>query len=572
MKRISYILILLFFCAVTALAQKKSMVYLERSQTLSFDEKRLPDVQILKGDVCFRHDSAWMYCDSAYFFEKDNSLHAFGHVHLVQGDSLEGFGDVLYYYGNTKLAKFRRNVRLLHDGLILTTDYLNYDRAKDIAYYFDGGMIEDSINTLTSIRGQYTPYNDQAVFSGEVRLVHPKFVLTSDTLCYNTVSHQADLVSPTTIVYEEETTILSSNGWYNTETELSMLFSRSQIIHADGMTLTGDTIYYDKIAGHGQIRGNMQSVDSTHSVTLYGNRGEVWEDTDCGYATDSAMLVDWSDSTMYTYLHADTLFTNQIPDQVPVLIPKDSVLIDSTWVLPAPDTQWVDTSFMKIRAFYNVRMYRDDIQLVCDSMHYSGKESRARLMGDPVCWNGSNQVSADTVLVYFKNNELDYLYGFNNAITIKRESENEYDQMAGKEMFAYVRDGDIYLVDVKGNAETIFYPREEDGSYLGVNKTQSSYVKVFLTERTVDYVVFTTASSGVLSPMSKATDEDKFLGTFFWATAERPRQPGDIFLRPTRTPRPDAQKISAASDDDEEEEDEQEDNLHGSSSKRNVKK
>ena len=572
MKRIYYILILFFFCGVTAIAQKKSMVYLERSEALSFDEKRLPDVQILKGNVCFRHDSAWMYCDSAYFFEKDNSLHAFGHVHLVQGDSLEGFGDLLYYYGDTKLAKFRNNVRLLHDGSILTTDYLNYDRVKDIAYYFEGGMIEDSINTLTSIRGQYTPYNDQAVFSGEVRLVHPKFVLTSDTLCYNTASHRADLVSPTTIVYEEETTILSSDGWYNTETEISMLFSRSQIIHADGMTLTGDTIYYDKIAGHGQVNGNMQSVDSTHSITLYGNRGEVWENTDSGYATDSAMLVDWSDSTMYTYLHADTLFTQQISAQVSFLIPKDSVLVDSVWVLPAPDTQWVDTSFMRIRAFYNVRMYRDDIQLVCDSMFYSGQDSLARLTGNPVCWNGNNQVSADTVLVYFKNNEPDYLHGFNNAIAVKREGENEYDQMAGKEMFAYVRDGDIYLVDVKGNAETIFYPREEDGTYLGVNKTQSSYVKVFLTERTVDYVVFTTATSGVMSPLSKATDDDKFLGTFFWADIERPRQPGDIFLRPTRTPRPDAQKISAASDDDEEEEDEQEEDLHGSPSKRNVKK
>jgi hypothetical protein len=275
---------------------------------------------------------------------------------------------------------------------------------------------------------------------------------------------------------------------------------------------------------------------------------------------------------MYTYLHADTLFTNQIPAQVQVLIPKDSVLVDSVWVLPAPDTQWVDTSYMKIRAFYNVRMYRDDIQLVCDSMHYSGKDSLARLTGNPVCWNGSNQVSADTVLVYFKNNKLDYLHGFNNAITVKREGENEYDQMAGKEMFAYVRDGDIYLVDVKGNAETIFYPREEDGSYLGVNKTQSSYVKVFLTDRTVDYVVFTTSSSGVISPMSKATDEDKFLGTFFWADAERPRQPGDIFLRPTRTPRPDAQKISAASEDDEEEEEDDEDEYTGlQTGKRNRK-
>ena len=68
------------------------IVYLEHSETLSFDEQRLPDAQILRGNVCFRHDSALMYCDSAYFYDKQNSLHAFGHVHLIQGDSIETSG------------------------------------------------------------------------------------------------------------------------------------------------------------------------------------------------------------------------------------------------------------------------------------------------------------------------------------------------------------------------------------------------------------------------------------------------------------------------------------------------
>ena len=223
---------------------KVSLVYLEHSETLSFDEKRLPDAQILRGDVCFRHDSVLMYCDSAYFFEKENSLHAFGHVHLVQGDSLEGFSDVLYYNGNTKLARMRRRVRLIHQATTLTTDSLNYDRQQDIAYYFSGGQIVDSLNTLTSRWGQYTPDNHQALFRGDVKLVNPKFVLTADTLGYNTESYQSDLVGPTTILYEEETTILSTNGWYNTKTELSQLLDRSRIIHTDGITLTGDTIYY----------------------------------------------------------------------------------------------------------------------------------------------------------------------------------------------------------------------------------------------------------------------------------------------------------------------------------------
>ena len=554
------LIILLWVVANVALAQEKGvqMVYLEHSETLSFDEKRLPDVQILKGDVCFRHDSVLMYCDSAYFFEKQNSLHAFGHVHLVQGDTLEGFGDILYYNGNTKLARFRNHVKLIHNNeTTLTTDSLDYDRAKNIAYYFSGGMIEDELNTLTSKWGQYTPDDNQALFSGEVQLLHPKFVLTSDTLCYNTATYRADLVSPTRIVYEHETTILSSNGWYNTQTEHSMLLDRSLIVHVDGMTLTGDTIYYDKQAGYGKVLGSMQSVDSTNQMTLYGNKGEVWETDNHGYVTDSAMLVEWSDSLMFTYMHADTLFTDQIPYQRRDLIRKDSVLVDSVWQHPAPDTIWVDTTYLQVKAYYNVRVFREDMQAVCDSAHYNGRDSIATLCGDPVCWNEDNQVSADTVKIYLKNGAVDYLHGMGNAIAIKQEGEAEFDQLAGKEMFAYVQNNDVYLVDVQGNAETVFYPREDDGTYVGVNRTQSSFVKLYLENRQIHHILFTASTSGVMIPMSQATDEDKFLVTFFWAEQERPRQPGDIFLNPTRTPRPDAAAVSASEDEDEEEDNEE---------------
>jgi lipopolysaccharide export system protein LptA len=529
------------------------MVYLEQSATLSFDENRMPDAQILRGNVRFRHDSALMYCDSAYFFQNDNSLHAFGNVRLVQGDSIEGFGDVLYYNGNTKLAKFRRHVRLIHNGTVLTTDSLNYDRAKDIAYYFSGGEIKDSLNTLTSFWGQYTPSNDQALFRGNVLLVHPKFTLESDTLLYNTATYQADLVSPTRILYEKETTILSSNGWYNTKSECSMLLDRSQVIHEDGKTLTGDTIFYDKHIGYGNVLGNMESVDSAHHVTLYGNKGEIWEDDNHGYATDSAMLVDWSDSLKYTYMHADTLFTAKIPYRTYKLTIGDSVLVDSVWMQPDPDTIWVDTSYMKVRAFYNVRIYREDVQMVCDSVHYNGRDSIATLCGDPVCWNEDQQVSADTITVYFKNEEIDHIHGVGNAIAIKQEGVSEYNQLAGKEMFAFLKDGDINVVEVNGNAETIFYPREDDGTYLGLNKTQSSFVKIYFVDRNIDHVLFTTATTGVMIPMSQTVEQDRYLLTFFWADHERPRQPGDIFLNPHRTPRPDAQSASAIEEEDDEE-------------------
>lgn len=558
-------------CCISIVAQdttKVSLVYLEHSQTLSFDEVRLPDAQILRGDVCFRHDSVLMYCDSAYFFEKENSLHAFGHVHMIQGDTLEGFSDVLYYNGNTKLARMRRNVRLIHQETVLTTDSLNYNRKKNIAYYFSGGMIEDSLNTLTSRWGQYTPDNHQAIFRDNVKLINPNFVLTADTLRYNTESYQSDLVGPTQILYEEETTILSTNGWYNTETEKSLLLDRSQIIHTDGMTLTGDTIYYDKKNGYGRSIGNIESTDSTNQMTLYGQYSEVWEETNKAYVTDSAMLLDWSDSTMFTYMHADTLWTEDIPYQTYSLLPKDSVWVDSIRTAMPPDTLWKDTTYQQLRAFHHVRIYREDMQAVCDSARYHGKDSLLTLFGLPICWNEDNQISADLINIYLKDQTVDYLHGIGNALTVKREGYNEFDQMSGKEMLAYVRDGDVYLVDVQGNAETVFYPREDDGSYIGVNRTQSSFVKLYLQDRQIHHVVFTTATTGVMIPIDQALPEERTLSGFFWAEDERPQQPMDIFRHPERTKRPE-QTVSSATEEEEEEEEEEEINNKQNRRKRN---
>ena len=217
----SHIVLLFLFLAAHFL-HGQTMIYLERSETLAFDQERIADAQILRGDVCFRHDEALMYCDSAYFYENTNSLDAFGHVRFVQGDTLMGFGDKLFYDGNTKIARLRKHVKLIHgqaneNPTILTTDSLNYDRAAEVAYYFSGGTVKDSLNTLRSVRGNYRPKTKQAVFSKNVQLTNPKFVLTSDTLLYNTETKIADLISPTDIIYDKETDITTSRGWYNTE-------------------------------------------------------------------------------------------------------------------------------------------------------------------------------------------------------------------------------------------------------------------------------------------------------------------------------------------------------------------
>jgi len=511
--------LIIVHCTLCVNAQ--TMVYLERADNLSFDEERIANAQILKGDVVFRHDEALMYCDSAYFYEGTNSLDAFGHIRFVQGDTLKGFGEKLFYDGNTKLARMRRNVILIHgreeeNPTVLTTDSLNYDRHAGIAYYYSGGEIKDSLNTLTSVLGNYRPKTKQATFSHEVILTNPKFTLTGDTLLYNTDTKVADIVSPTTIVYEEETTILSSRGWYNTANEQSMLLDRSVVVHSDGKSMTGDTIYYDKAIGFGQVLGHMAMNDTAQHATLYGEYGEMWEEGSRGFATDSALMVDWSDSLHYAYIHADTLFTEEVfyPDS---LIAADSTITDST--------------YRRVRAYHGVRVYRDDMQMVCDSMVYLGSDSTIYLFTDPICWSENQQISADSMRVYIINGTVDHAVGIKNALCVMNDTLEIYNQMSGKEITAYLIDGEVKTVDVSGNALTVYYPEEEGGGYIGVNNTESSYIRVYVENQEIQRIRFTKETTGALYPLDQIPEGAERLALFFWEEESRPVNKDDVFRK-----------------------------------------
>lgn len=199
------------------------LLYADEAQA---DKQMRPDVQVLIGSVRLRHDSMYMFCDSALIFEKINSVEAFGNVHMEQGDTLFIYGDYLYYDGMSQLAMLRENVRMINRNTVLTTDSLNYDRLYNLGYYFEGGTLTDEENVLTSVWGEYSPATKLAVFNHDVKLVNPKFVLTSDTLKYSTQTKIATILGPSDIV-SEQNHIYSERGFYNTNSEQAELLDRS---------------------------------------------------------------------------------------------------------------------------------------------------------------------------------------------------------------------------------------------------------------------------------------------------------------------------------------------------------
>lgn len=483
--------------APDSVAPKRTKVYLEHANTLSFDKERNADAQILNGDVCFRHDSSYMYCDSAYFFEATNSLEAFSNVRMEQGDTLFVYGNYLFYDGNTRIAYLRENVRMENGQVTLFTDSLNYERMPDIGYYFEGGLIVDSLNQLSSFYGQYSPSTKLAVFNDSVRLENERFTLYSDTLHYRTDTKIATILGPSVIV-SDSGTIYSSRGWYDTVNDMSMLLDRSRVVSGD-CVLTGDSIAYDRKVGFGEAFGGMSIQDTARHVTLEGEYGFYDERTDYAFATDSARFLEYSQGDTL-FLHADTL---------------RMVTIDST--------------YREIKAYYGVRFYRTDLQGVCDSMQFNTRDSVLYMFTEPIVWNEQYQIFGDTILIFMNDSSIDRAHVKQFAFAIQQVDSVSFNQLKGNDLMAYFEGQAVRRIDVSGNAESIFFPMEKDGSMVGMNETKSGFLTMWLKENKLDRLKIWPSPMGTMTPIPDLTPEQKFLKDFSWFDYIRPKDKTDIY-------------------------------------------
>lgn len=480
----------------------KSKVYLLHSDVLKKSKKNLnPDAQILVGNVTFRHDSIYMYCDSACFYEKSNSLEAFDNVKMVQGDTLFLYGDYLFYDGNTQIAQVRNNVRMENRTITLTTDSLNYDRIANLGYYFDGGSLMDEENVLTSDWGEYSPATKISVFNYDVKLLNPKFTLTSDTLRYNTMSKVASIVGPSNIE-SDENHIYSELGFYNTQFGQAELLNRSVLTNG-GKQLTGDSLFYDRNQGYGEAYFRVEFTDTIGKNMLKGDYCRYDELKEYAFATDKAVAIDFSQGDSL-FLHADTLqlYTYHV------------------------DT---DTMSREIRAFHKVRIYRTDVQGVCDSLVFSAKDSCLTMYNDPILWNAQQQLLGEEIKVYMNDSTIDWAHIQNQSLSVERIDSVHYNQVSGKEMKAYFKNGEMYQVDVIGSVRVVYYWMEQDSTLMGMNVSETSDLSVFLENRKMKKMLMKPKTNGVFYPMDQLPADKMKLNNFAWFDYVRPLNKMDIF-------------------------------------------
>lgn len=322
---------------------QQDKIFLEYADSLYKPFQRNDTFQILKGDVKFRQAGMWMYCDSSYYYPNDNSLDAFGHVRMEQGDTLFVYADKLFYNGNTRLARLKNGqsepkVRLINKNVTLTTDSLDYDLANEVGWYSRWGTLDDKTNTLTSLIGYYYPDLKEAEFYKDVVLVNNAdgYTLLTDTLFYNTNTHIARIESLATIQGKNDT-IVTRKAVYNTESGDADLLSRSMIIHRDSTgnvtTMEGDSIVYNKLThiSKAYMYRNpvkhprpMELNDTAHKTSLIGGFGIFNDSTQEAVAYHYPLLIEYSGKDTL-FLRADTIRTFLLSEWVKQEAPKKKI-------------------------------------------------------------------------------------------------------------------------------------------------------------------------------------------------------------------------------------------------------
>lgn len=467
---------------------------------------------ILVGHVRLFHTGVYLDCDSARFYKADNSFDAFGHVKMIQGDTLSLVGDTLFYDGYEMKARARGNCTLVHRKTRLVTQTLDYDRMFGVGMYLGGGTLYDGDNVLVSDWGQYTPAEHEAFFTDNVELKgyeendkkhekDPKFTLVSDTLYYYTDTKRAKIVTPTNITSSDGTFVYGERGIYNTTSGLGDLLDRSYIIK-DMRKIVGDSLHCDKETGFNEAFGNVILTDDENLCMLTGHYCSYDENTGQAVATDSAVVYEYSQKDTL-YVHADTLkmFTYNM------------------------DT---DSVYHDMYAYHKVRIFRNDIQAVCDSMVTHELDSCTYMYGQPIMWNEGQQIFGEEIRIYNNDSTITRCHIINQALTVERLDSASYNQVASKEMFVYFVDGEMEHTESKGNVYANYFLIEDNGNRIGMNNSETTELNVYLEKRKVKRI-WMAGSTGTIYPAISVPEDKRYLSGFGWFDYIRPKTKEDIF-------------------------------------------
>ncbi len=465
------------------------------------------EVHHMVGNIRIKHHDVLMFCDSANYSPAKQQFTAFVDVHIEQGDTLDLYGNYLFYDGVNETAFVRDSVELIDKETHLYTDAIDYDVKNKIARYNTGGRIINAENTLTSIIGVYYVSQHLFNFKDSVKIVTPDYLIRADTMDYNTKTEISYFTGPTKLT-GDSLFMYCEKGWFDTRNEITSVWknalidNRQQIVH-------GDSLFYNDSTGYGEAFRNVVIQDTTNNLVIEGDYAWYYKQPEKFMVTKRAVFIQVSDGDSL-FLHADTINAVTIND----------VTITKTDTLPG---------YRLMRAYHNCKIYSKRMQVKCDSLSYSFRDSVIRFYHDPIMWAEEYQLLSDSMAIFTKNSQAERLELYNSAFVISMIDSLRFNQIKGRSLTGRFKNNELSKIEVNGNGESIYFLI--DGNKLtGVNQSRCARIEAFVQDGRVNEIIDHGNPEGVIDPPDLNTDPAELkLEGFVWYDHLRPKQKADIF-------------------------------------------
>ncbi len=453
-----------------------------------------------------RGTDAWqddnMLSANAGWYDRGRELFFFRNAVHIMTDTQEGWCDSLYFHRNTM------DVEMLGRAQIT-------DTTRNVSAV--GGRISyiDSLSkvTLTREPAVISSFED----NGRIDTVY----FGADTMIYRTVRY-CDIDSLTLVNSEKRLADLDVDP-----VSIYRRKSAEEAARAAEEAAKNDPNYRPPVTpgkSSGKTSDKTPDISSDRSGDNPPVQENLPEDTDAlsSAGQDSLAVKDTVTDSLSV---SDSLFLADplaAADSLAAGIPlsaADSLAVSDTLAVKQLDT----TEIGFLTALRNVKLYRDNMQIVCDSLEYSDLDSLARLFKDPIIWNEvTQQYSADSITAVIRGQAMEKASLMSEAFIHIQEDESHFDQIKSTEMIAYFNEeGGLDRFDALGGAFAVFFIKEQD-VLATVNKKESKMLSASFKDGNMEKVYYYDAVKSDAYPLAQMAREEQVLKGFRWEPDKRP--------------------------------------------------
>ncbi len=487
----------------TQLTSKKGYYYV--------DEK-----QIYFKDSVVVIDSAFTLLSDTLGFNTETRVVDFLGPTLIDGDSTRLYCEDGFYDTENEVAEFTQNAQYQKGEQVAVADTIRYDGERDVYILRGNAIFKENEREATADVIEYNQGADRTVLFGNARYKDDKQDISADEITYD-AKRETYATRGRSLISDPPQLLLADQVDYSEERGIGI--ATGNVIWRDtseDLTIVCDTADYDRksdyLKAFGGRNGRPLLITMVDGDSLF-------------MASDTLLaLQDVFDTLIVeTAITVDTLFADSLA--------MDFSIVDSLIADTLTTETLVSDSARLLRAYPDVRIYKSDMQAICDSLSYSTRDSTFRLFREPIVWADTSQFDADTVNILLNNGSIDRIFLRNNALIVNSPDEIMFNQVKGKHVTAFFEEEELRRMAVNGNAESVYYALDEQGGYVGVNKTICSEMMLYFGNNEVEKIKFYTQPKAEMLPMGQANHNTLKLDGFFWETQYRPDSLPDLFSK-----------------------------------------